>query len=117
MQLEPTLIVLPQVVFVFETANSPGCVVGTNCPLNVLEGWMVTPVSVTGTAWLFWSVTVWKALTKPTETFEKVTDDGDTVMGVVPRPVRSMVCGCPAASSFTTSVPVRVPAIAGFSVT
>jgi hypothetical protein len=67
---------------------------------------------------VFVSVTTCPALAVPTSRLPKATDVGDNVTaGATPVPVRLTVCGLPAASSVTSSIPARTPTAVGVNLT
>src|SRR5271165_4090359 len=64
------------------------------------------------------NVTVWAALEDPTRTPEKLRLAGvRPTNGPTPLPLRPMICGVPAASSWIATVPLRDPGAVGVKVT
>jgi hypothetical protein len=75
------------------------------------------PEMVSGSGWLFLSVTVFLALLVPIPWLAKARLAGDKVAGVVPVPLKVAVWGEFEALSLTVSVPVRPPRALGVNVT
>ena len=75
------------------------------------------PEIVSGTAWLFFRVTLFLALVVPISWLAKVRLAGDKLTGAVPVPLNVVVCGEFEALSLTVRVPVRAPNAVGVNVT
>jgi hypothetical protein len=75
------------------------------------------PEIVSGTAWLFFRVTLFPALVVLITWLAKVRAAGDKVTGTVPIPLSCAVCGEFVALSSTISVPVLAPRAVGLKVT
>ena len=75
------------------------------------------PEIVSGTAWLFLTVTLFPALVVPITWLAKVRFAGVRLTGAVPVPLNGAVCGEFEALSLTVSVPVRAPTAVGVKVT
>jgi len=76
-----------------------------------------TPQIVSGTVWVFFSVTLFPVLVVLITWLAKLRLAGDRLTGTVPVPIKLAVCGEFVALSLTVNVPVRVPTAVGVKVT